>query len=136
MPQLLSNEGVLQQLTQSHSSIISHEEESSSSSSSFSSSFLTNSLAQPSDSDFTKASPATTRAQGGEGRQLLSPGRHPTLRRPFTPITRPRSQVVQTPVSDDYIKSFPEIAAPEGLPGEDPEEDTIREAIFELQRVN
>jgi len=44
--------------------------------------------------------------------------------------------VVQTPVSNDYIKSFPEVAAPEGFPGEDPEEGTIREAIFELQRIN
>ncbi|KAG7169146.1 hypothetical protein Hamer_G022783 [Homarus americanus] len=82
-------------------------------------------------------SPLTTPGPSRDrGRQLLSPRRRPTLRRPLTPITRPRSQVVQTPVSDEYIKAFPEVAAPEGFPGEDPEEDTIKEAIFELQRLN
>ncbi|KAK4296568.1 hypothetical protein Pmani_030961 [Petrolisthes manimaculis] len=74
--------------------------------------------------------------RGGRGRQLLSPNRQTTLPTPRTSNTRPISRVVQSPVSDEYIKSFPEVAAPEGFPGEDPEEDTIREAIFELQRIN
>ncbi|XP_047488709.1 proline-rich receptor-like protein kinase PERK9 [Penaeus chinensis] len=87
-----------------------------------------------------KEKPAPAPASGPEGekrgRILVPNTRRPVLRRPATPLTRPRSQVVQSPVSDDYINNFPEAAAPEGFPGEDPEEGTIRENLFELQRVN
>ncbi|KAK7078994.1 hypothetical protein SK128_025387 [Halocaridina rubra] len=72
----------------------------------------------------------------GSGKAILSPSKPPVIRRPLTPLTRPRSVVAQTPVSDDYIRNFPEVAAPEGFPGEDPEEETIRNNIFELQRIN
>ncbi|XP_037804989.1 BRD4-interacting chromatin-remodeling complex-associated protein-like isoform X2 [Penaeus monodon] len=80
--------------------------------------------------------PAPASAPEKRGRVLVPNTRRPVLRRPATPITRPRSQVVQSPVSDDYINNFPEAAAPEGFPGEDPEEATIRDNLFELQRVN
>jgi len=86
-------------------------------------------------------SSTTTSINFDKGRQLLPQVIRPVpavLRRPFTPITRPRSRVVQTPASEDYIKSFPEVAAPEGFPEgvKDPEEETIRMNIFELQRIN
>ncbi|KAK3878976.1 hypothetical protein Pcinc_016420 [Petrolisthes cinctipes] len=83
-----------------------------------------------------KTSFIITQRGDGRGRQLLSPNRQTTLPTPRNSNTRPISRVVQSPVSDEYIKSFPEVAAPEGFPGEDPEKDTIREAIFELQRIN
>jgi len=91
------------------------------------------------------ASPTTsTTINSGKGRQLISqinppvPSSATVLRRPFTPITRPRSRIVQTPASEEYIKSFPEVAAPEGFPDgvKDPEEETIRNNIIELQRIN
>jgi len=89
-------------------------------------------------------SPTTTSNNSGKGRQLLPQIARPilnsaaVLRRPFTVITRPRSRVVQTPASEEYIKSFPEVAAPEGFPEgvKDPEEETIRSNIIELQRIN
>lgn len=88
--------------------------------------------------------PITTTLNFSKGRQLIPqitrpvPNSAAVLRRPFTPITRPRSRVIQTQVSNDYIKSFPEVAAPEGFPEgvKDPEEDTIRKNIIELQRIN
>lgn len=86
----------------------------------------------------------TTSINSGKGRQLIPqitrpiPNSAAVLRRPFTVITRPRSRVVQTPASEEYIKSFPEVAAPEGFPEgvKDPEEETIRSNIIELQRIN
>jgi len=86
----------------------------------------------------------TTSINFSKGRQLLPRITHPipnsaaVLRRPFTVITRPRSLVVQTPASEEYIKSFPEVAAPEGFPEgvKDPEEETILRNIIELQRIN
>jgi len=88
--------------------------------------------------------PISTSLNFSKGRQLIPqitrpvPNSAAVLRRPFTPITRPRSRVIQTQASEEYIKSFPEVAAPEGFPEgvKDPEEDTIRKNIIELQRIN
>ncbi|XP_068245818.1 uncharacterized protein [Palaemon carinicauda] len=71
----------------------------------------------------------------GVGKTLLS-HQMPVLQRPLTPKTRPLTRLAQRPVSEDYIKNFPEAAAPEGFPGEDPEEETIKNNIIELQRIN
>jgi len=91
-----------------------------------------------------RPSPISTSINISKGRQLIPQITRPiqnsaaVLRRPFTPITRPRSRVVQTQASEEYIKSFPEVAAPEGFPEgvKDPEEETIRKNIIELQRIN
>lgn len=130
--QLLAAAGMLQKLEKSSSS------SSSKSSSSSQQKSSSSSLSSPPSASKTEAAPAATSAPAGEkrGRVLVPNTRRPVLRRPATPITRPRSKVVQSPVSDDYINNFPEAAAPEGFPGEDPEEATIRDNLFELQRVN
>jgi len=67
----------------------------------------------------------------GSGRQLLKP-----LSRPLAAHQRPIAIRAQTPVSEEYINNFPEAAAPENFPGEDPEEQTIRDNLIELQRQN
>ncbi|XP_042890490.1 BRD4-interacting chromatin-remodeling complex-associated protein-like isoform X5 [Penaeus japonicus] len=145
--QLLAAAGMLQKVEKSSSnssnSSSSSKQESSSSSAAFSSkgSSASNAVASsgaapPSPLRKKKPSPASDPSGEKRGRVLVPNKRRPVLRRPATPITRPRSRVVQTPVSDDYINNFPEAAAPEGFPGEDPEEATIKENLFELKRVN